>query len=213
MNEDRNEAPARGRPVGTERGELEARLLETAERRFGEHGYAATSIRSIAEEAGANPALVHYYFGSKRDLLVAVLDRVFEPLAGAVARLREDRDAGPGEVTGLLFRTLSEHPALPRLVVREVLLAGGEFRELFAERYAPRLGGALPPMMLRLQEEGRMRADLDPRIVTLLVLALCLFPAIARPLAEPVLGIDHSPEGLAAVQRHIDALLEGGLNP
>ncbi|MEJ2534267.1 MAG: TetR/AcrR family transcriptional regulator [Gammaproteobacteria bacterium] len=201
----------RGRPPDLDSGELERKLLKAAERRFGEHGYAATSIRSIAEEAGANPALVHYYFGTKRDLLLAVLDRAFEPLAGGVAALSSDPDAGLEQVTALLFSTLREHPALARLVVREVLLAGGEFRELFIERYAPRLGGALPPVMARLRHEGRLRQDADPGIVALLVLSLCIFPVIARPIAEPVLGTDHSPDGLDRLRRQVDALLRRGV--
>src|SRR6056300_1373532 len=79
----------RGRPANLETGELRSKLLDIAEELIAESGYAATSIRKIADTAGVNPALVHYYFGTKRDLLVTVMDRALEPMAGNVAALQE----------------------------------------------------------------------------------------------------------------------------
>jgi AcrR family transcriptional regulator len=56
------------------------RILDTAERAFAEHGFDATSLRSIIAEAGVNLAAVHYHFGTKEKLLEAVLMRRFEPV-------------------------------------------------------------------------------------------------------------------------------------
>lgn len=56
------------------------RLLEAAERSFAEHGYAASSLRGIIAEAGVNLAAVHYHFGSKEELLKAVVMRRAEPV-------------------------------------------------------------------------------------------------------------------------------------
>nr|WP_306455035.1 helix-turn-helix domain-containing protein [Pseudovibrio flavus] len=50
-------------------------MLDSAERLLTEHGMAATSVRMITEEAGANVASVNYHFGSKEDLIRAVLER------------------------------------------------------------------------------------------------------------------------------------------
>jgi AcrR family transcriptional regulator len=55
------------------------RILDTAERLFAEHGYAATSLRSIIAEAGVNLAAVHYHFHSKEALLEAVILRRSKP--------------------------------------------------------------------------------------------------------------------------------------
>ncbi|MFB9864625.1 TetR/AcrR family transcriptional regulator [Rufibacter immobilis] len=49
-------------------------LMETAERLFATKGYAATSIRDIGRESKANSAMISYYFGSKENLLQAILD-------------------------------------------------------------------------------------------------------------------------------------------
>ena len=51
------------------------RILDTAERLFSEHGYSATSLRSIIAGAGVNLAAVHYHFHSKEALLEAVILR------------------------------------------------------------------------------------------------------------------------------------------
>ncbi len=59
---------------------LKARILDCAERLFAEHGYHGTSIRDIAAAAEAQLALVGYHFGSKEQLLDAVVARRAEVL-------------------------------------------------------------------------------------------------------------------------------------
>jgi AcrR family transcriptional regulator len=58
----------------------EEAFLDAAERLLVEVGYAGITTRSLAEEAGANHGLVHYYFGSMENLLVRVLERFTERL-------------------------------------------------------------------------------------------------------------------------------------
>ena len=95
-----------------------------------------------------NPALVHYYFGTKRELLEAVMDRTLEPMARAIADMQASGETDIREVAGLMFGMASRHPAMPRLIAREVMLSGGEMQALFTKNYAPRLGGALPQAAL-----------------------------------------------------------------
>jgi AcrR family transcriptional regulator len=68
------EAPA------TARQATEEVFLDAAERLLVEVGYAGITTRGVAEEAGANKGLVHYYFGSMENLLVRVLERFTERL-------------------------------------------------------------------------------------------------------------------------------------
>src|ERR1035437_9993624 len=76
------------------------KILDTAERLIGEQGYAATSLRQVIAKAGVNLAAVHYHFGSKEDLLDAVVVRKAAPLNEArIARLeRVTAEAGNGPV-------------------------------------------------------------------------------------------------------------------
>jgi AcrR family transcriptional regulator len=56
------------------------RILDAAERLFAAHGFAGTSLRAVTKEAGVNLAAVHYHFGTKEDLLRAVLSRIVIPV-------------------------------------------------------------------------------------------------------------------------------------
>jgi len=62
------------------RSAAEEALLDAAERLLVEIGYARITTRRLAEEAGVNHGLVHYYFGSMENLLVRVLERFTERL-------------------------------------------------------------------------------------------------------------------------------------
>jgi AcrR family transcriptional regulator len=68
------------------RTETEDAFLDAAERLLIDVGYAGITTRRLAEEAGANHGLVHYYFGSMENLFVRVLERF---TARLIARQRE----------------------------------------------------------------------------------------------------------------------------
>jgi AcrR family transcriptional regulator len=70
----------------TARSAAEEALLDAAERLLVDVGYAGITTRRLAEEAGVNHGLVHYYFGSNENLLVRALERFTERL---IARQRE----------------------------------------------------------------------------------------------------------------------------
>ncbi len=71
-------AQKKRKPAASARGPREARgvtiaqIERAARRSFAEDGWAGTSMRAIAREVGVDPALVHYYFASKEELLDAV---------------------------------------------------------------------------------------------------------------------------------------------
>jgi AcrR family transcriptional regulator len=68
------------------RSAAEEALLDAAERLLVDVGYASITTRRLAEEAGVNHGLVHYYFGSNENLLARALERFTERL---IARQRE----------------------------------------------------------------------------------------------------------------------------
>ncbi len=69
-------------------------LLDSAARLFASRGYAATSMREIAVEAGMLPGSVYYHFPSKEELLVAVYSAGVEELVGVVAEAAQ-RESDP----------------------------------------------------------------------------------------------------------------------
>jgi AcrR family transcriptional regulator len=71
------------------------KILDTAERLFGERGYDATSLRQIIATAGVNLAAVHYHFGSKEELLDELVVRRAGPVNEArIANLDRLEAAG-----------------------------------------------------------------------------------------------------------------------
>ena len=83
------------------------RILDAAEALFMEHGFEATSLRSITAAAGVNLAAVNYHFGSKEELFQAVLTRRLDPMN------RERLD----------FLTALEHAVAPHPVACEQILS------------------------------------------------------------------------------------------
>ncbi|MFD2429683.1 TetR/AcrR family transcriptional regulator [Sphingobium scionense] len=63
------------RRVGAESSETRARIVEATEQVIRDEGYAAASSRRVALRAELPPSLVHYYFPSTDDLLLAVFRR------------------------------------------------------------------------------------------------------------------------------------------
>jgi len=76
--------------ISTARATAETALLDAAERLLIAVGHAGITTRRLAEEAGVNQGLVHYYFGSNENLLVRALERFTERL---IARQREMYEA------------------------------------------------------------------------------------------------------------------------
>lgn len=76
---------SRPAPASLGRVEVEERFLDAAERLLVEIGFSGITTRRLAEEAGLNHGLVHYYFGSMEHLLLRVLERFTERL---IARQR-----------------------------------------------------------------------------------------------------------------------------
>jgi AcrR family transcriptional regulator len=78
------------RPVSEARQQATTALMDAAEQLLYEVGYAGVSTRSLAEAAGMNHGLVHYYFGSMDELLTQTLQRFVEQLATALEALYAD---------------------------------------------------------------------------------------------------------------------------
>lgn len=81
------------------------RILRTARELFGQHGYAGTTVRAIATAAGADPAMVFYFFGTKQGLFSAVID-----MSGNVPLAIESiRTGGLDTIGERIVRTLVEN--------------------------------------------------------------------------------------------------------
>ncbi|MEO5766237.1 MAG: TetR/AcrR family transcriptional regulator, partial [Casimicrobiaceae bacterium] len=113
-----------------------ARILDTAEALFMEHGFEATSLRSITAAAAVNLAAVNYHFGSKEELFQAVLTRRLDPMNQArvalLDKLEGDAGAMPVSCERILAALLS--PALA--LARDPQRGGKNFLKLLGRAYA-----------------------------------------------------------------------------
>lgn len=83
----------RGRPPG--RSVSREVIADAARRQFAASGYDRTTMRSIAAEAGVDPALIVHLFGSKQRMFVAVLGLPFDPsVVLPIVLAGERKDAG-----------------------------------------------------------------------------------------------------------------------
>jgi AcrR family transcriptional regulator len=99
-------------------------ILDAAERRFAERGFAAVSMREIAGEAGLkNQASLYHHFNHKRALYEAVLARGVAPIVGVVAESGRDWQDGErvGAALDRIVDFLEDHPHVPRLIQRAAL--------------------------------------------------------------------------------------------
>jgi TetR/AcrR family transcriptional regulator len=203
-----------GRPAKS-RGDQRDRLLEVALTLFSRNGVAETPLSAIARRARVTPALMHYYFGNREQLLDALMDERIAPLVMRVGvRLAE---AG-GEPTSLvrafvttMITMLAENPWLPPLWVREVLTDSGSLRERLLKRIAPQIAPALAKRFAEAKQQGALNPGLDPRLTVVSLIGLTLFPLAAQSIWRRLLDADDI--DAQTLINHTLALLGSGLGP
>jgi AcrR family transcriptional regulator len=169
--------------------ETRERIATAATRGFAASGFDGTSIRSIAREAGVDPALVHHYFGSKERLFVETMNLPFDPARLAQAIVAGGVD-GVGERIMRFAIEVWERPGLLPIVqgiARSAVSdpgAAGTVRNLLEATLLP-----------AIRELGVDHPELRATIVWSQVIGVVLgrFVIQVPPLAEA------SPEALVAI--------------
>ena len=201
---------------GRPKGQKDAResLLKTASALFAERGADAVSVREIAHEAGVSPAMVNYYFADKQGLMRAVLERGLDGLLAVIE--------GMGEVKGQSFTrqfidgylsALFEDPSLPHLMVREVLSGNETYREVIRERFTNKALALVPSRIGNDVQNRYLRNDLDPRLMMLSLLGMCIFPFLSKPLVGARLGLQFDDAFKEQLIEHTTRLFEEGASP
>ncbi|MEI7743534.1 MAG: TetR family transcriptional regulator, partial [Chloroflexota bacterium] len=106
------------RTRGRRAGGLDTRgaIIEEARRQFGETGFAATTLRSVAAGAGVDSRLVLHYFGSKRGLFEAALVIPIDPERLAAAVLQGEPDQLGARVARQVLHLLDDPVARLALI-------------------------------------------------------------------------------------------------
>ncbi len=192
-----------------ETGEL---ILDAAEDLFARQGFAGTSIKQIGEAASVNSALLYYYYADKEALYHAVLRRSVQRLASTVGPAVMSA-TNPEEAIQSFARAYSEallqNPALPRLMLRELL-------DHEAAHALPEVKQAMGGLILhfvelirRAQQQGVFRSDVDPVKAVVSTLGQLVYAFMAQPLIQSVLlqreGKALDPQWLRAFGQHAAA--------
>lgn len=114
------------------------RILEAADKLFGEMGFDATTTREIAELSGVNKALIHYHFKSKEGLLTSLLDAYYEDLTATLRQALDqegDLKNRMGQLVDAYLEFLRAHRNFARIVQREA--SGGKHLDRIRTHMVP----------------------------------------------------------------------------
>jgi AcrR family transcriptional regulator len=188
------------------------RLLTAARELFLRYGYRAVSSRQISAAAGANVAMIRYYFGGKPGLYREIFNTLVQPIrAGVDAMTQGLVTVELGSLVAAAMRVYAANPWLPGLVIREVLMPDGPLRGMFIKEFPERVAPLVEKIVQQEIERGRLRAGLDPKLTVLSMLSLALFPFLALSVTSKVFGVRQDEEFLQRFISHTTELLAHGI--
>lgn len=135
-----------------------------------QQGFRRTSIKDISDAVGLTQAGLLHYFDSKDELWVEILRR-----RDAIDEATDWQAEDPGELLSLIVRHNAEVPGLVQMFVNLSAAAATDpdhpAHAYFRERYENSRRNMTADFRA-MQEDGRLRADLDPEQLTSVLLAV-----------------------------------------
>jgi TetR/AcrR family fatty acid metabolism transcriptional regulator len=182
-------------------------ILDAAVRVFARKGYHTCRVGDIAEEAGVAHGLLYHYFRSKEELLETIFRETWRDVLDAVRSVEETDESARDRLAGvakILLRAWRRDPDLVRVLVREVTRSS-HLQQRIDEIDAAFAG--LERIIVRGQQEGEFRADLDPRMVSYV-----FYGALEEILTGWVLGqLEDGDEQIARAEQTVVEVVCGGL--
>ncbi|HET7745744.1 MAG TPA: TetR/AcrR family transcriptional regulator [Vicinamibacteria bacterium] len=199
----------------------EQRILDAADAVFVRRGTDGARMQEIAEEAGVNKALLHYYYRTKDRLAEAVFRRAAGTLFPAVVEIMSS-DLGLEEkverVIPHYLDALGRRPYLPGYLISEITHHPDRLPPLFASIAGDQIKKRVLTTLAR-QIDERVRAGtmapIAPEQFLVNIIALCVFPFAARPLICTALGLDTKgfERFMEARRKTLPAFVARGLRP
>lgn len=171
----------------------EDRILDAAKEVFLSKGFDGARMQEIADTAGINKALLHYYFRSKEKLFEAVFEEVLQHLGPVI--LEFVNEPIPLEVKVWRFvdnyiEIIKKNPKMPLFILNEL--------RVNPDRVLNYLNIPLLMDVDSLQEQLNQETErgrfkwVDARHFVVNMISMTLFPFIGRPMIETILHIDHA---------------------
>ncbi len=192
-----NAAPERVRDAARTRSEI----LDVATSEFAAHGYHGARVDEIAALTRTTKRMIYYYFGGKKQLYIAVLERAYARIRSAERKVSVD-DLDPvtalRRIAEVTFDHHEAHPEFIRLVSIENIHNAEHVKELvrLVDLSGPVIS-LLDDILKRGRADGLFRADVDAIDVHMLISAFCFFRVANRHTFGAIFGRD-----LVEAQRH-----------
>ena len=169
----------------------ENQILISAHEIFVIKGYEGTRMQEIADHAGINKSLLHYYFRSKEKLFEAVFSEVASNLFPALQQVLV-AELGIREKINFLVKIylkgLSENPFIPAFVINTLNTDPEKFLK-FIKR------AEINPMMLQIQIDEEVAKGLIRPVraehLMVNIIAMCIFPYAARPIVQNIFNMSN----------------------
>jgi len=191
-------------------GATRERILDAARQVLADRGTAGARTQEIADTAGVNKALIHYYFRTKEALAEAVFQRELAALLQPVLRTLGSPlplEEKVRTVVGLYLDKLSAFPQLPGYVLAEIHFHPERLDDFFAAAVGSLPEVAMAPVFEALRRQidqasasGEIRPISPPQFMVNLI-SLCVFPFAARPLLTRVTGGETGFDALISERR------------
>jgi AcrR family transcriptional regulator len=178
------EATESGVERSRDRERTRADIIEVATREFSDKGYTGARVDEIAAKTSTTKRMIYYYFGSKEQLYVTVLERAYAVIRSVEQELDVDHlDPADAvrQLAELTFDHHESHPDFIRLVSIENI-HGAEY--ISRSSMLPGLATPVLDVLGRVLERGRadgvFRTDVDPLDVHMMISAFCVFRTANR---------------------------------
>src|SRR5215475_432272 len=179
--------------------ETEQKILDAARTVFISRGTSGARMAEIAQEAGVNQALLHYYFRSKEGLAQAVFQQLAQRLFPAlIETLGSDRsiDEKIERLVAIYLDNLSRSPFIPGYLLSELHHHPERTTQLLSLAGGGNPSQIMSPILERLQRQiddavkaGTMR-PITPQQFAVNIISLCIFPFAARPMISTVFSMN-----------------------
>lgn len=157
----------RGRPGYDQRG-----ILEVAVAAFNEFGYDATSIGMLADRLGLSKSAIYHHVSSKEELLELALDRALDGLEGVLLEPGSTDGRAADRLAHVLRGAVAVLTAELPYVTLLLRVRGNTDIERAALARRREFDRAVAALVVEARDEGSLRADVDPVIVTRLLFGM-----------------------------------------
>jgi AcrR family transcriptional regulator len=166
----------------------EEKIILAAEKVFIENGMAGARMQQIADEAGINKALLHYYYRSKEKLFEIVFKTAIKML---VPNLVNAYKSGDGDFFTRLRKfidsyitIIEKNPHIPAFVIHEVNHRPDQLTNMLAELNVD-ISFIINDINAAI-DAGDMR-PINPYDLMINVISLTIFPVVARPMITGII--------------------------